>query len=851
MSYCKLNNDLYWVGSLDSELRVFDIIMHTEYGTTYNAYFVKGSEKQALFETTKFKFWDSYKETLESLVNIKEIDYLIVSHTEPDHAGSIEKLLEINPGITIVGTGTAIGFLQQIVNGEFLSLVVKENDTLSLGDKTIQFMPLPNLHWPDTMYTYVEEEQVLFTCDSFGSHFSHEGIVRSTVIDEEGYLKATKYYFDNIIAPFKHPYMTRALERIKDLPIRMICTGHGPVLDSHLEELFSLYHKWCEQPPRADKPLVVIPYVSAYGYTKELAECIQTGIEESGEIQVELYDMVEADEATVLGRIALADGLLFGTPTIVGEALAPIWKLLISMFPPTHKGKLASAFGSYGWSGEGVPHVMERLHQLRLKVLDGFRVRFKPSESEKIDANDYGYNFGCVLQNKENPRQVKQVPGMVKCLVCSAIFADTNDNCPVCGVGRENFIPAEDTTPEFRLDTEEKYLILGGGAAAFYAAKGIRERNHTASIVLISNESELPYNRPMLTKSMLGEHVENQLAIEGNEWYEENSIYVLLGKQVISIDAGKKQVVCQEVTTENISTNPMTFVYDKLIYALGAECFVPPIPGREHQNVATIRRISDVEGIRKSLPKIKDVVVIGGGVLGLEAAWQMKRCQANVTVLEMAERILPRQLDVGGSEMLARMLEKKGIDLILQAGVKEITGEAVILTDGRVLPAQLVIVSTGISPNVALAKEAGIEAGRFIEVNEFMETNLPDVYACGDCAAFEGMSLGLWSWSMAMGEVAGATAAGDKAPYRKPVAGLTFHGLDTSLYALGDAGKNPELKYRTVEMKDEQRMTYEKLYFAKNQLVGVILLGDTSLMAYWTEKVSEQATYAQVFPGKK
>ena len=845
MNYHQLKNDLYWVGSLDPELRVFDIIMHTEYGTTYNAYFLKGSEKQVLFETTKLKYWDSYLETLESLVNIKEVDYLIVSHTEPDHAGSIEKLLQINPRITIVGTSTAIGFLQQIINGEFLSLAVKDNDTLSLGDKTLRFMPLPNLHWPDTMYTYVEEGQLLFTCDSFGAHYSHEGILRSTVVDEKGYLEAMKYYFNNIIGPFKYPYMTRALERIKDLPIQMICTGHGPVLDSHLEELFAFYRKWCEPPIKGEKPLVVIPYVSAYGYTKELAGCIKQGIEESGDIQIELYDMEEADEATVLARIALADGLLFGTPTIVGEALAPIWNLLISMFPPTHKGKLASAFGSYGWSGEGVPHVMERLHQLRLNVLEDFRVRFKPSESEKIDAIDFGYNFGCVLQNKENPRQTKKAPGVVKCLVCSAIFADTFDNCPVCGVGRENFIPVEDTTPEFRLDTEEKFVILGGGAAAFYAAWAIRQRNHTASIVLISNEAELPYNRPMLTKTMLGESGGSRLAIEGKAWYEENNIYVLLGKQVVSLDAQKKEVVCKEIIDRDEA--PTMFVYDKLIYALGAECFVPPIPGRESSLVVTIRKIADVEGIRDKFSAIQEVVVIGGGVLGLEAAWQMRRGGAKVTVLEQAERILPRQLDVGGSEMLSQLIEKKDIGLILQAGIKEITESGVNLTDGQVLSAQLVIVSTGIAPNVALAKAAGIEAGRFIEVNEFMETNLPDVYACGDCAAFDGMSLGLWSWAMEMGKAAGAAAAGDKIAYQKPQAGLTFNGLDTSLYALGDAGTNPEVKYRTVEMKDQQRLTYEKLYFAKNQLVGVILLGDTSRMAYWTEKINQQATYAQVF----
>ena len=141
----------------------------------------------------------------------------------------------------------------------------------------------------------------------------------------------------------------------------------------------------------------MIPYVSAYGYTKQLAEQIEKGITDSGDIDVVSYDMVTSDAAEVSAAITAADGLLFGTPTIIGEALAPIWSLVTSMFSPIHKGKLASAFGSYGWSGEGVPHIIERLKQLKLKVLDGFRVRFKPSENELLDAYDFGYNFGCKL----------------------------------------------------------------------------------------------------------------------------------------------------------------------------------------------------------------------------------------------------------------------------------------------------------------------------------------------------------------------------------------------------------------------------------------------------------------------
>lgn len=406
MKILELKKDLYWTGVLDPNLKVFDIVMETEFGTSYNSYLLKTSESVVLFETAKAKFFDEYLEALNKLVDIKEIEYIVVNHTEPDHAGSVEKLVEMNPNIKIIGTQVAIGFLKNIVNREFNSIIVKENETLKLGDKTLRFMILPNLHWPDTMYTYIEEDKTLVTCDSFGAHYSFDEILLSKVTDNEGYLRALKYYFDCIIGPFKNPFMSKALERIKDLEINMICTGHGPVLDSRIDEIMEYYKKWCNVVNPNLKRTVIIPYVSAYGYTKELAYEITKGIQESGDIDVRLYDMVEEDQAKVLEELEFADGILFGTPTIVGEALKPIWDLTTSIFARTHCNKFASAFGSYGWSGEAVPHIIERLKQLRMKVVDdGLRIKFKPSEVDLKQAFDYGYNFGCAMQNKENLRK--------------------------------------------------------------------------------------------------------------------------------------------------------------------------------------------------------------------------------------------------------------------------------------------------------------------------------------------------------------------------------------------------------------------------------------------------------------
>ena len=848
MKPMKLKDGLYWNGVLDPDLRVFDIIMHTEFGTTYNSYVLKGSEKTALFETAKMKFWDDYKATLDELGVWGNIDYIVMNHTEPDHAGSISKILDLNPRASVVGTGTAISFLREITNRDFSALIVKDGETLSLGDRTLRFMLLPNLHWPDTMYTYVEEDKVLFTCDSFGSHYSHEGILRSTVTDEEGYMRATKYYFDNIIGPFKNPFMVNALDRIKDLDIDMICTGHGPVLDAKIPELMEIYREWCgaDAPdPRNTKAkkLVVIPYVSAYGYTSEMAEKIAEGIIDSGknkDIEVRMYDMVTADAAHVQAELAVADGVLFGTPTIVGEALAPIWQLTLGMFPPTHKGKLASAFGSYGWSGEGVPHIIERLKQLNMRVLDGFRIRFKPSDVQLIEAYDYGYNFGCILLDRDPEKKKTQSTGgkmLVKCMVCGEVFDASLEACPVCGVGPDKFIPVEDTSTSFRRDTDEIFLILGGGPGAYNAAKAIRERNATAGITIITDEKYLPYNRPMLTKALLSDFDGGQLDIEGPEWYEENNVYVSYGTKVVSIDTAKREVSCDKGT----------FKYDKLIYSLGARCFVPPIKGADKPHVVTIRNIADTDKVKAILPETKNVVCIGGGVMGLEGAWELKKGGYDVTVLETAPGLLPKQLDDPASAMLEDIVTSSGINVVTGASITEITDKEVILADGRTFPAELVIMSTGMRPNTAIAQEAGIETGNFVKVDLNMRTSERFVYACGDCTEVNGAPQAFWAQAAETGRIAGANAAGEEELEYDPLgASLAINAFNTSIFALGTNGKDPDRKFRTVEFRDDQRRSYEKYYFFNNRIAGIILIGDTSKMVEMTEAFDKQLTFGEI-----
>ena len=398
MDSLKLKENLYWVGIEDFDMRVFDIIMTTEYGSSFNSYILKGSEKTALFETEKTKFFDDYLKEIEQVVPVKEIDYIIMNHTEPDHADGIGELLKLNPDITVYGTTAAINNLKQIMNREdFKFQIVKNLETLSLGDITLEFHTLPNLHWPDTMWTYAKEIKTLFPCDSFGSHFATKEVLRSLVTDEEGYWKATKYYFDCILGPFRHPFVENGLKRLETLDVDMICTGHGPVLDSHIDEIVAKYKEWCSEPAK-DGKTVVIPYVTAYGYTEMLAKALAEGLNESG-VKTELYDMVEEKDADkVIAAITAADGLLIGSPTIVGEALPPIANLLNGLHAALVKGKPAAAFGSFGWSGEAVPNLSAKLTQLKYNVQEGLKVKFKPSDADLAAAKEYGKTFASFLK---------------------------------------------------------------------------------------------------------------------------------------------------------------------------------------------------------------------------------------------------------------------------------------------------------------------------------------------------------------------------------------------------------------------------------------------------------------------
>lgn len=836
----KLLDDFYWIGTLDPDLRIFDILMYTEFGTSYNSYLLQGSEKTAIFETAKVKFFDDYVKKLSAILPIEQIDYIVVSHTEPDHAGSIEMLLDLNPRMKLVGTSAAINFMKEICNKDFNSIVVKEGDQLSLGNKTLRFISAPNLHWPDTMYTYVEEDGILVTCDSFGAHYCFDGITNDQLGEKkEEYMIAMKYYFDVIISPFKS-FLLDAIKKIEHLDIHIIATGHGPVLTENPWEVVDIYKKWAIESNPNTKKTIVIPYVSAYGYTQTLAEKIAEGIRAFGEIDVKLYDLVEEDPKKVLDEIYWADGVLFGTPTILGEALEPIWKLVISLFPKMHGKKIASAFGSYGWSGEGVGNIIGRLQQLGMKIYgQGLKVRFKPSESQLQEAFEFGYGFGASVAAGKIVEKVKP-SGKAKlwrCLVCGEVIEgeEPPEACPVCGVGPDRFVEEENQDTGFFSAKEEKIIIVGNGAAGTAACVEIRKRNPVCAIEIISEEPVLGYNRPMLTKGILSDIDPLNFHIKTKEWFVENQVKVTLAVNVTQVNPESKTIILSNGETRD---------YDKLILALGASAIIPPVKGADQQGVYAIRSLADVNQVQEALRTAEETVVIGGGILGLEAAWELRRAGKKVTVIEKAPGLMMRQLDEKGSTLLKTAAEKAGISVITGMGVDEITGDGksagVRLEDGTLIGGDLVIFSTGIRPKVSLAEQMGLAVSRSIPVNQKMETEIQDIYACGDCAEYKGINYGIWAQAVEMGKVAGINAVGDDAVYEIITPCNSFSGMATTLFSVGDNGHDEKKIYKTFELYDGAKSTYEKLYFFNNRFCGGILLGDVSRSAKLLEGYQNQ-----------
>ncbi len=396
MGVIKIKDGIYSVGILNPSLRIFDVIMKTEYGTSYNAYLLTG-EKNVLIETVHARYFDEYIENIKSIIDPIKIDYIVMNHNEPDHSGSLSRLLELAPKAEVLTTPAGKIFLPLITNKSIPSLrAVQDGEVLDIGSgKSLKFIHAPFLHWPDSMFTWLESEKTVFTCDFLGTHFCEPTMVDNRIQNMAIYENAFSEYYDAIFSPFK-PYVLSGLSKLKGLDVEIACTSHGPVLHTGFfyEEAQRRYEKWSTPEVRPNKSIPIF-YCSAYGNTGLLAFKIADGIKSVlKDASVQIFDLTLADPCSLLALMNDADAFLLGTPTINKDALPPVWQLVNSIDAISAKGKTVSVFGSYGWSGEAVPAVIARLKTLNMNVFEeGCKCRFVPSEAELQAAFDFGSRF--------------------------------------------------------------------------------------------------------------------------------------------------------------------------------------------------------------------------------------------------------------------------------------------------------------------------------------------------------------------------------------------------------------------------------------------------------------------------
>ena len=382
-----------------------------------------------------------------------------------------------------------------------------------------------------------------------------------------------------------------------------------------------------------------------------------------------------------------------------------------------------------------------------------------------------------------------------------------------------------------------RYVIIGNGVAGTTAAENIRKTDKDGEMTIITDEDLPFYYRVRLNEFISGDIPEQDLIAKKDQWYKDNHIDIKLKTQVTGADPGNKTI---------FTANDEKFEYDRLLIATGSHSFIPPIKGSDSLGVFALRNIQDARNISDWAAKIEDVVLIGGGLLGLEAGNALRKLGKKITVVEFFPRLLPRQLDVDGASRLQSIMEDMGFSFRLGAKTEEIAGDekvsAVRLEGGETLKAKMVVISAGVRPNLELADPLGLDKDKGIKVDGRLQTNQPDVYAAGDVAEFNGIPYGIWPAAMDQGKIAGINMAGGDALYEGTTMANTLKVVGVDLASAGNIDVEGKLESRVVT--DEK--VYKKVVFENNRIAGCIMLGDTKGFNKITQEMTEKKDISSV-----
>jgi nitrite reductase (NADH) large subunit len=381
------------------------------------------------------------------------------------------------------------------------------------------------------------------------------------------------------------------------------------------------------------------------------------------------------------------------------------------------------------------------------------------------------------------------------------------------------------------------YLIIGNGVAGTTAAENIRKQDKEGNITIVTDEDLPFYWRIQLNEYISGDITEEQLLAKKEDWYRDQNISLKLKTRIVGADAQKKVVV-----TEGKEELP----YGRLLVATGSHSFIPPIKGSEKKGVFALRDVQDARDISDFAKNIEDVILIGGGLLGLEAGNALRKLGKKIMVVEFFPRLLPRQLDVDGAGRLQKIMEGMGFSFRLGAKTQEITGddqaEGALLEGGETLSGQMVVISAGVRPNLELAEPLGLKTDKGVVVDERLQTNQPDIYAAGDVAEFKGMPYGIWPAAMEQGKIAGMNMAGGEATYNGTTMANTLKVVGIDLASAGNIDAENEFESKVTTDGDQ----YKKIVLENNQIIGCIMLGDTKGFNEITKMMSEKRDVSQI-----
>ena len=357
----KINNDIYSVGVIDWHRKLFDELIPLPDGTSYNSYFIRGEEKNAIIDTVEPDFVEDFLDNLDDL-GVEKIDYIISSHAEQDHSGSIPYLLNKFPEAEVLSSQKAKPMLLDLLELETDQIrAVEDRETLDLGGKTLEFIETPWVHWPETMSTYLQEENKLFSCDFFGSHLATSDLF---VEDEHEVYMAAKRYYAEIMMPFRM-IIKKNLAKLEDYEIEMIAPSHGPIYDNP-DMILDAYQDWVSDEV---KPEVVVPYVSMHGSTKDLIKYFISSLIDEG-IKVKPFDLTDVDLGDLAISLVDASTVVFGSPTVLtGPHPSAVYAAyLANVLKP--KTRYASIIGSYGWAGRMTDKLLDLMPNLKVDLYD-------------------------------------------------------------------------------------------------------------------------------------------------------------------------------------------------------------------------------------------------------------------------------------------------------------------------------------------------------------------------------------------------------------------------------------------------------------------------------------------------